>query len=82
MTFQVSLELLLFANSAFLRHVETIDKMLVEKYATMPAETQPPIRVKRNLRIVDGYHRLAAAKKRGDVDVCCCSATMQEELSF
>jgi hypothetical protein len=33
------------------------------------------------LRIAEGFHRLLAAKKRGDVTILCTGASIQEELS-
>lgn len=82
MTFTVKLVDLLAANHpGCITTVEIRDRALVEHYAAMPAATAPPVRVKRNLRIADGWHRVAAAKKRGDVDVLCTAATTHEELS-
>jgi len=39
------------------------------------------VRVRRNLRIGDGWHRVAAAKRRGDLTVLCYPASLTEELS-
>ena len=81
-TFSITLASLLDANSAgFLRHVETCDGDKVRLYASLPAATAPPVRVRCDGRIADGWHRLAAARMRGDKSVLCCSATPQEELS-
>ena len=49
---RVKLSDLLAVNGRFLYHVENSDKNTVDSYAKMPAETQPPIRVTRNLRII------------------------------
>jgi hypothetical protein len=81
-TFRISLTDLLAANHpGFVRHVERAYAGLITLYASMPASTAPPVKVRRNLRIADGWRRLAAAKLRGDVDVLCRAATLQEELS-
>jgi hypothetical protein len=81
-TFWVPLATLLdpqIGNAGFLNHVETKDGDMVADLATRPIVE--PIRVKKSLRVVDGFHRLAAAKARGDESVLCIAATLQEELS-
>lgn len=81
-TFIVPLATLLdpqVGNAGFLNHVETKDAELVAIYAAQPITE--PIRVRKNLRVVDGFHRLAAAKARGDATVLCTPASSQEELS-
>jgi hypothetical protein len=45
---------------------------LYRTYAALPAETAPPIKIRRDSDVplcVDGGHRLAAAKLRGDTEV-------------
>jgi hypothetical protein len=45
---------------------------LYQKYAALPAETAPPIKIRSDSDVplcVDGGHRLAAAKLRGDTEV-------------
>ncbi len=81
-TFVVKLSDIIAANaSGYFRHVERADSAKVALYASLPACTAPPIRVKKNLQIRDGWHRVAAAKVRGDVDVLCYPAPSTEELS-
>jgi hypothetical protein len=81
-TFTVPLADIIAANHpGFLQHVERNGAGKVALYASLPACTAPPVRVRRNLRIGDGWHRVAAARLRGDVDVLCYPASAQEELS-
>lgn len=80
-TFKVKLADLLDANAQYLEHVERTHGGLIELYASKPAETCPPIRVKKNLVVRKGFRRLLAARRRGDAVVLCYPATLQEELS-
>jgi len=47
-----------------------IDERVVDEYAETPADEFPPIRVYKlsdgRLLLSDGFHRTAAARKRGD----------------
>lgn len=45
---------------------QAVDRADAERYSKMPAETSPPIVIDLNGISVDGQHRLAAARIRGD----------------
>jgi hypothetical protein len=68
-------------NAGLLAHVNEKDSNMVADLASRPANPLDPIRVRKNLRVADGFHRLAAAQRRGDAVVFCTPATLQEELS-
>ena len=80
-TFKVALADVLVANSPYLPHVERTHSGVIALYAAMPRSTQPPIRVRRDLQIKDGFRRLCAARLRGDMEILCYPASLQEELS-
>ena len=80
-TFTVPVAELLKANHDYVGHVEQHDAGIIEELAQQPADPKRPLRVRKNLRIAEGFHRLLAAKQRGDITVVCVPATPQEELS-
>lgn len=81
-TFTHTVAEMLAANAQWLDYVAAHDAAIVNLYAAQPAATAPPIRVRKNLKIADGYHRLLAAKQRGDTTIVCVAASLTEELSF
>ena len=72
-TFKLPLATLLAVNGKYLRDVLMSDGEKVYRYASMSAETAPPIRLTSTHSIADGFHRLAAAQIRGDKEVLCIS---------
>lgn len=80
-TFTIPLAQLVTANERYLADTGKRYAGLCAFYATLPCSTAPPVTVRRDGRIVNGFKRTCAARLRGDTDVLCQRASLQQELS-
>jgi hypothetical protein len=69
------------SNATFVTATEKDLAGKISVLASAPADSKNAVHVRKNQTVADGFIELAAAKKRGDANVFCIPATLQEEFS-